>query len=154
MFKHAEQHEWFETYWCFDLHGVISRPDYRKTTKEIDYYPFAKETLQMLSERDDIVMFLFTSSYPDEIKKYMNTFHGDGIHFKYVNENPEISSEKGSFGYYYQKPYYNVLFEDKSGFQPEKDWEHIYNYFKKTKYRPNPNWSMKYKEDYHNGNPK
>ena len=43
MFQHAEKHQWFETYWGFDVHGVISRPDYRKETKEIDYFPYVKE---------------------------------------------------------------------------------------------------------------
>ncbi len=149
MFKHAEKHQWYETYWSLDVHGVISRPDYRKENKEIDYYPFAKETLQMMSKRGDIIMYLFTSSYLDEIKKYIETFENDGIHFKYVNENPEISSENGCFGYYYQKPYFNVLFDDKAGFDPLKDWKPIYKYFKRTKYKPNPDWSFKKKDDYH-----
>jgi len=149
MFKHAEKNQWYATYWAFDVHGVISRPDYRKVTKNIDYYPYAKETLQLLSERDDIVMFLFTSSYPEEIEKYMETFKEDNIHIKYVNENPEISTETGCFGYYYKKPYYNILFEDKCGFSPLNDWKPIYNYLKKTKYRPDKNWSFKTKETYH-----
>lgn len=149
MFKHAEAHQWFETYWGFDVHGVISKPDYRKVTKEIDYFPYAKETLKLMSERNDIVMFLFTSSYPEEVQKYMDTFRKDGIHFKYVNENPEISDATGCFGYYYQKPYYNVLFEDKSGFDPDADWKPIYDFFLKTEYKPDPNWTFKKKESYH-----
>lgn len=149
MFKHAEKHQWFESYWCFDIHGVISQPDYRKSLKEINYYPYAKETLQLLTQREDIVMFLFTSSYPDEIRKYVEIFKKDGIIFKYVNENPEINESKGCFGYYEKKPYFNVYFEDKSGFSPLKDWKPIYKYFKNTKYRPNRMWSTKYKEDYH-----
>jgi len=103
MFKHAEKHHWFEVYFALDIHGVISQPDYRKTLKEINYYPYAKETLQLLSQREDIVMFLFTSSYPEEIEKYIDTFKKDGINFKYINENPEISESKGSFGYYEKK---------------------------------------------------
>ena len=79
MFNHAKEHQWFETYFAFDIHGVISQPDYRKTLKEINYYPYAKETLQLLSKRDDIVMFLFTSSYPTEIEKYIETFKKDNI---------------------------------------------------------------------------
>ena len=151
MFLHAESKEWYETYFLFDLHGVISRPDYRKTIKEIDYYPYAKETLQYISiNRPDVIMILFTSSYPDEIKKYMDTFEKDGIKFKYVNENPEISDATGCFGYYYQKPYYNVLFEDKSGFSSFEDWRYIYKYLKTTKYRPNSSWSKKNQETYHN----
>ena len=99
-------------------------------------------------------MILFTSSYPDEIEKYIETFTDDGIRFKYVNENPEISDTTGCFGYYYKKPYFNVLFDDKAGFFPLTDWKPIYRYFKKTKYRPNPNWSFKKKESYHTENPK
>lgn len=149
MFEHAEKHQWYQTYWAFDIHGVISKPDYRRDKKEILYYPYAKETLKLLSQRDDIIMFLFTSSYPEEIKKYLNFFKKDGINFKYINENPEISSENGSFGYYYDKPYYNVLLEDKAGFNPYKEWKQLFKYLKKTKYKPNKQWLLKNKESYH-----
>jgi hypothetical protein len=149
MFAHAEQKQWFETYWSFDIHGTISKPDYRKDTKEIIYYPYAKETLQLMSERKDIVMILWSSSYPEEMKIYKETFKNDNIIFNYDGENPEVSSSKGSFGYYEKKHYFNVLFDDKCGFNPDRDWKFLYNYFKQTEYKPNPNWSMKYKEDYH-----
>lgn len=156
MFEHAEKKQWFETYWGFDIHGTISRPDYRKGLKrdendpiKVIYYPFAKETLQLLTKRTDIILFSFTSSYPEELNQYIKVFEEDDIHFDYHNENPEVSSAKGSFGYYEKKPYFNVLFEDKTGFNPETDWEPIYRYFLETKYRPNPTWSMKHKEDYH-----
>jgi hypothetical protein len=96
-----------------------------------------------------MILFLFTSSYPEEIKIYMNIFEKDGIYFKYVNENPEISESKGSFGYYYQKPYFSSCWEDKSGFDPETDWKPIYNYFVNSKYRPDPTWSFKSVETYH-----
>ena len=153
MFEHAEKKQWYETYWLFDLHGVISKPDYRKTVKEINYYPYAKETLQYLSKnRPDIIMILYTSSYPEEIKVYLETLEKDDIHFKYVNENPEISDAKGCFGYYDKKPYYNVMFDDKAGFRPLEDWKPIYKYFLKTKYKPSPDWSFKTVETYHKKN--
>jgi hypothetical protein len=149
MFKHAEQKQWYQTYHSFDIHGVISKPDYRKSY-EINYYPYAKETLQYLTKnRPDMVLFLFTSSYPDEIDKYLDIFKKDGINFKYVNENPEISTAKGAYGYYDKKPYFNAIFEDKSGFNPNIDWKPILKYFKKCKYNPDPKWDMKFKEDYH-----
>ena len=149
MFKHAEKKQWYETYWAFDIHGVVSKPDYRKTAKEINYYPYAKETLLLLSKRDDIRMFIWTSSYPTEVEQYLKTFKEDGVNFRWVNENPEISEAKGCFGYYEKKPYFNVLFEDKGGFDPEKDWKKLYKYFKNTKYRPDPKWSFKTVETYH-----
>jgi hypothetical protein len=150
MFKYAEERHWYETYWAFDIHGTISKPDYRKSEKKIIYYPYAKETLQLMSKRKDIIMFLFTSSYPDEVKIYEDIFLKDDIVFNYTNENPDISDAKGSFGYYEQKPYFNVFLEDKAGFNPERNWKFLYDYFKNTKYKPDPKWSMKYKESYHN----
>lgn len=155
VLEHAKKKQWFETYWTFDIHGTISKPDYRKPnykgqeSTEILYYPYAKETLQLMSERKDIVMILWTSSYPDEMKIYRKTFINDNIIFNYENENPEVQTSKGSFGFYEKKHYFNVLFEDKAGFNPERDWKFLYDYFKNTEYKPDPNWSMKYNENYH-----
>lgn len=137
MFEHAEQKQWFESYWAIDIHGTISKPDYRKDTKEIIYYPYAKKTLQLMSERKDIVMILWSSSYPDEIKIYKDTFKNDNIIFNYDGENPEVSSSKGSFGYYKKKFYFNFLADDKNGFNPKRDWKFLFNYFNETTYRPN-----------------
>lgn len=151
MFAHAEQRKWYETYWFIDLHGVISKPDYRKTVKEIEYYDHVKETLQYITKnRPDVIMILFTSSYPDELKIYMKQFEEDDIFFKYVNENPEITDLKGNFGCYDKKPYYNVIIDDKGGFNPETDWLPIYNYFLNATYKPDPSWSFKTVETYHN----
>ena len=150
MFIHAEKKQWYETYWFIDLHGVISKPDYRKDVKEIIYYPYVRETLQFLTKnRPDIIMVLFTSSYPEEIKIYTDILEKDDIHFKYVNENPEIADAKGSFGCYDKKPYYNVLIDDKCGFEPTTDWQPIYKYFTNSAYKPDPSWSFKTIETYH-----
>lgn len=150
MFVHANEKHWFKTYWCIDIHGTISKPDYRKRTKELLFYPFAKETLQLLSEREDVVLILYTSSYPDEIKIYESIFKGNGIKFDYINENPEISTSNGAFGYYEQKLYFNVLLDDKAGFDPLVDWVELFKYMESTKYRPDKNWTQKVKETYHN----
>lgn len=148
MFNHAKNKKWNKVYFCFDLHGTISEPDYRKNIKEIIYYPYAKETLQLLSKRKDIIMILWTSSYPEEMKIYENQLKNDDILFDFIGENPDISSEKGSFGYYCKKFYFNALIEDKTGFCPTS-WESLYNYFLNQTYKPDPKWTMKYKEDYH-----
>jgi len=152
MFDHSYKREWYSTYHAFDIHGVISRPDYRKKGKEfnLNYYPYAKETLQYLTKyRPDMVLFLHTSSYPEEIENYMEQFKSDGIHFKYINENPEISSASGCFGHYEKKPYFNSYFEDKAGFRPDRDWKPLYKYFINQKRLPDPNWEFKSDEEYH-----
>ena len=155
MFKHAYEKQWYETYHAFDIHGVISKPDYRKTEKIgeefcINYYPYAKETLQYLTQnRPDMILYIFTSSYQTEIDRYMEQFESDGIHFKYVNENPEISEANGCFGNYDKKPYFNSIWEDKAGFDPEKDWYPLYKYFTTVKQLPDKSWSFKKIEKYH-----
>jgi len=83
-------------------------------------------------------------------REWSDTFEKEDIHFDYINENPEITHAKGSFGYYKDKYYFNILFEDKAGFIPEKDWEYVYKLMLEYSDKlPNKSWSMKYKEKYH-----
>ena len=147
MFQHAEKKKWNKVYFMIDIHGTISKPDYRKDTKEIIYYTYAMETLKILSDRKDIIMILWTSSYPEELKIYQEHFINDGIIFDYIGKNPEVSEENGSFGYYKDKPYFNLLLDDKASFKPS-DWEHLYNFFLNQK-PLDINLETKYKEDYH-----
>jgi len=88
MFKYSFKKEWYETYWAFDIHGVVLRPNYRKNHFNADFYPWAKETLQFITKRRDIIMIMFTSSYPEEIEYYYKVFKENGIHFEYINDNP------------------------------------------------------------------
>ena len=147
MFHHAFEKEWFDTYWGFDIHGTILVPTFRKNSFDSEFYPWAKETLQLLTKREDIIMILYTSSYPEEIEHYQKVFKENDIHFKYVNENPEIDTAKGNFGHYESKFYFNVLFEDKASFDPLVEWKQVYDLLTKYNeegYLPNPNWSTKY----------
>jgi len=129
MYEYVNKKGWNKLYIAIDLHGTTIKPDYNRDTNEMLFYPFAKETLQLLTEREDIVLIMYTSSYPDEIKKYIDILNDNGINFNYINSNPEVSEEVGSFGYYKDKMYFNVLLEDKASFNPSKDWEPIFNYF-------------------------
>lgn len=147
MFDRAFEKEWFHTYWAFDLHGTIIKPNYREHDVKVEYYMFAKETLQLLSQRPDVKMILWTSSYPQEIIDYVAQFEKDGIYFDAINKNPGISSNAGNFGYYEDKFYFNVLFEDKAGFNPKLEWKQVYDYLcscAMAGYIPNPNWTTKH----------
>ena len=147
MFSRSFEKRWFETYWAFDLHGTIIKPNYKEGKIEIVYYPYAKETLQLLTKRLDVKMILWTSSYPQEIIDYVTQFEKDGIYFDAINKNPDISSKNGNFGYYEDKFYFNILFEDKAGYLPESEWKLVYDYLlecEKNKYLPNPSWTTKY----------
>ena len=129
-FEAMERHKtWDFTYWAFDLHQTIIIPNYEYGNIPKEFYPYAKEVLQMLSKRDDIVMYMYTCSHPHEQEEYVKYFEEMGIDFKWVNKNPEVKTDKQGYGYYEDKPYFNVLFEDKAGFDPYEDWEDIRDYF-------------------------
>jgi hypothetical protein len=116
---------WKKTYWAFDVHGTILKPTFRKGAASTEFYPYAKEVLQFLSLQPGIVMILHTCSYPEEIDDYIEYFESQGIYFDYINENPEIGD--GGYGYYDRKFYFNVLFEDKAGFDPVTEWKEVYD---------------------------
>lgn len=116
----ARQKNWDRTFWAFDIHGTILKPNHRRDSIATEFYPMAKEVMQFLTQRKDIVRILYTCSYPDEIVQYLAFFKAHGIEFRYVNENPEIAN--GGYGYYQDKFYFNVLMDDKAGFDGETDW--------------------------------
>jgi hypothetical protein len=128
-FDKAKQRDWDKIYIAIDLHGTVIQPDYEKTATL--YYPYAKDCLQYLTNRKDVKLIMYTCSHKDEIDKYISMFNKDGIVFDYINENPDVKDTKmGDFGV---KPYFNILFEDKAGFDPS-NWKLILNEFIKQKY--------------------
>lgn len=122
-FELKEQRGWDKTYWFFDIHGTILRPNYKYGSIPKEFYPHAKEALQFISKLSDIVMVVYTCSHQNEIDQYLEYFIENGIKFSYVNENPEVVTDTNGYGCYDKKPYINVLFEDKSGFDPETEWK-------------------------------
>lgn len=121
----ARMKAWNKTYWAFDVHGTILKPTFEHRVPSTEFYPYAKEVLQLLSRRPEITLILYTCSYPQEIVDYLKYLERHGIHFDYVNENPEICA--GAYGHYDRKFYFNILFEDKAGFDPLTDWKEVYD---------------------------
>lgn len=121
--RHALEKHWDKVYWAIDIHGTILKPNYKRNEISTEFYPFAIETLQLLSKRNDIVLILYTCSYPHEIEQYLALFADHSIQFDYVNRNPEIAN--GGYGYYKDKFYFNVLMDDKAGFDGEHDWKEV-----------------------------
>lgn len=73
-------------------------------------------------------MCIYTCSHPHEIAEYVKLFEKNNIKFKYINENPEVPTQTEGYGCYDKKPYMNVLFEDKAGFDPETEWLDVLAY--------------------------
>ena len=117
-FKMLKDRNWEHFYLFVDIHATILYPDYGGLSKK--YYPYAKEMLKKLSKDKRIKLALYTCSYPNEIKEYIEFFEKDGIHFEYINKNPDVPNTRG--GYFEDKPYMNILLDDKAGFVAEWDW--------------------------------
>jgi len=122
-FKRAQSQNWDRLYFAFDIHETMIVPNWKVGQIPREFYPHAKEVMQMITSRKDIVSILFTCSHPHEIKEYLAYFELNNIHIDFVNENPEVLNIK--YGNYDKKPYFNVLFEDKAGFDPHEDWLHV-----------------------------
>lgn len=129
-FIKAKERNWECTYWFFDIHETIIFPNYDAGNVQVDFYPYAKEVLQILSKRKDIKMHLYTCSWPNEVMQYDKVFKENNIKFDYLNsKNPEVHNNK--LGYYKDKPYFNVLLEDKAGFE-KGQWKDIKEYLEKV----------------------
>jgi len=126
----AKKKKWNKVYWAFDIHETIVVPNYQYGNIPKEFYPHALETLQMISSRKDIDLIIYTCSHPEEIEKYLKFFKKNKIKFKYVNENPDVPN--GSYGCYDSKFYFNVLFEDKAGFDAKKDWIKVKTFLEKN----------------------
>lgn len=122
---------WEKSYWLIDIHGTVIKPNYSKEILPNEFYTYALECLKLISGRPDICLILWTCSWPDEIRQYLDLFQSFGVHFDYVNKNPEVISE--SYGCYEEKLYANLICDDKAGFDPYEDWEIIFNYLKQNK---------------------
>lgn len=129
-FKYKEERGWDKTFWFFDIHSTILKPNYTFGDIPKEFYPHAKETLQILSKLPDVELIIYTCSHPHEIEQYLEFFKNNNIDFKYVNENPEVKTQLNGYGCYDKKPYMNVLFEDKAGFDAETEWKEVLDLIK------------------------
>ena len=115
-------------YIMVDVHNTILRPTFDKK-ETFEYFPYAKETLQLLSEKENIKLIMWTSSYDEKIQMYLKYFEENGIIFNFVNENKEYGNV--SFACFDTKFYYDIGIDDKFGFDAEHDWKEIYTFLTK-----------------------
>ena len=116
-------------YIMIDVHNTILKPTFDKK-ETFEYFPYAKETLQLLSEKENIKLIMWTSSYDEKIQMYLKHFEENGIIFNFVNENKEYGNV--SFACFDTKFYYDIGIDDKFGFDAEHDWKEIYTFLTKT----------------------
>lgn len=115
-------------YIMVDVHNTILKPTFDKK-ETFEYFPYAKETLQLLSEKENIKLIMWTSSYDEKIQMYLKHFEENRIIFNFVNENKEYGNV--SFACFDTKFYYDIGIDDKFGFDAEHDWKEIYTFLTK-----------------------
>lgn len=113
---------WDTMYWAVDLHETIMRPTHSKEPST-EFYDGAVRVLKTLTERPDQYLILYTSSHDDDVIHYLGLLRAQGVLFDYVNENPSVLNN--AYGCFDRKFYFNVLVDDKAGFDPESDWEAV-----------------------------
>ena len=119
-FKAKAERNWDTIYVAVDLHGTLVKPFHDK----IELYPAAIEVMKFFTRRPDIKLILWTSSHEKEVSDFVKyLFNTYGILFDFVNCNLlEASTDRANFK---TKFYFNILLDDKAGFEPETDWASI-----------------------------
>jgi hypothetical protein len=115
--------KWPKMFWAIDLHDVIIPGTYTVNNDNRAFYPCAKEVLQELSHRKDMCLILFTSSHESSIDDIIKWLGGEHITFDHVNENPWCHSNE--LCCFKKKFYFDIMLEDKAGFNGMEDWLNI-----------------------------
>lgn len=114
----AERH-WDTLYVMVDAHGTLIRPGH----DHVEFYPCAVEVMKWFNHRKDFKVILWTSSHKSEIKMIVQACNEAGFAFDFINCNlAEKDSPRACFE---KKFYFNIILDDKAGFEPEFDWLRI-----------------------------
>lgn len=116
------QRKWEFIYIMVDLHGVILPSNYHSKNDLTFISPYAQQCLRWLSDRKDVILILWSSSYMEEIQSVIEWLKKNDIIIDYINENPvEGNTVYANFS---KKPYFSILLDDKAGFE-KSDWEKL-----------------------------
>ena len=106
-------------YFSVDIHDTIVQSTYNGISSLI--YPKARTALNTLSLLPEVKLILNSSCYEQDQKQYISLFSNYGIAISYFNCNPEVeNTETGCFDL---KFYFDVLLDDKAGFDKDTDWD-------------------------------
>jgi hypothetical protein len=101
-------------------------PTYDLYNKDAKFYPYAIKTLRLISDNSKNKIILWTSSHVLSVWRVIASLNDEGIKLHYINENPDYAvTEICDFT---KKFYFDILLDDKAGFEAESDWKVIYNY--------------------------
>ena len=126
-FAKARERKWRRIYIAVDFHDVVFVSNYKNEV--LLPVSEAVPALQYLSIRQDIVLIAFTSTSEKAYEQYRNVLNMHNINFQFLNSNPlETGNEYADFS---KKFYFNIMLDDKAGFDWKTDWTAILEAIKK-----------------------
>lgn len=126
QYRRLKERNWDYIYIAVDLHGTCIEANYSYTNTPTTIFKEAIKPLRLMSRNLHFKLIMWTCSHPEQIVLYNKLFKDEGIIFDYFNENPEVVTEGPlAYGNYDKKLYFNLLLDDKAGFDPSTDWDII-----------------------------
>lgn len=122
-FQLKKERGWDTLYVAIDVHETILEGKYESNQS---YNPSKEciEVLQWMSNRPDIRIIIWTSSYAKDYKRLKEWFFENyNITFDYHNENPECGNTE--YAEFTTKFYFNLLIDDKAGWDMNVDWTNL-----------------------------
>lgn len=123
-FYRAKENNWDYIVVLVDIHDTIFKATYSKE-ENYEYIGKAKDALQVMSARKDIKIILWSSTFSKI--QYILKLDKDNIIVDAFNRNID-GIENTEIACFDEKPYFNVGIDNAFGFDPERDWDDIYNY--------------------------
>ena len=117
----CDKNAWPCIYWAIDLHGTLIPSSRKKGEEVLELYPDAELVLRQITQvrKDKIILFTATNfKQTDKIVDWLLKTYN--IPIAAVNKNPMVpDAEYTDFS---KKFYFDILLDDKAGFEPDKDW--------------------------------
>lgn len=123
-FYRLKENNWDYIVVLVDIHDTIFKATYSKE-ENYEYIGKAKDALQVMSARKDIKIILWSSTFSKV--QYILQLDKDNIIVDGFNRNID-GIENTGIACFDEKPYFNVGIDNAFGFEPERDWDDIYNY--------------------------
>lgn len=136
--RKREERGWDKTSWNIDLHDTIITCSYNiLDIEEPNFYPNSLRILKWLSQRSDMILILSSSSYKDNMYKFMHMMkEKHDVSFDYLNENPTV--ENTEYGDFSDKYYFDIGIDDKHGFDPTHGWFELEEILTSMELPPDP----------------
>ena len=123
-FYRTKENNWDYIVVLVDIHDTIFKATYSKE-ENYEYIGKAKDALQVMFACKDIKIILWSSTFSKI--QYILRLDKDNIIVDAFNRNID-GIENTEIACFDEKPYFNVGIDNAFGFDPERDWDDIYNY--------------------------